>query len=145
MTGSNPKINVETFYYPLVEQFLKAWEGIGMTLVLDTSVLWDKYCLIEVCLIWGGRSIPLGQSVLKHGSATVGYEDYRPVLETTLRMLPPGCQVRLLADRGFEHGAFIRWLRDHRYLKNGSNYRPELSSLKSLFSLLKTQKSFLHH
>jgi hypothetical protein len=111
----NPKINAETFYYPLVEQFLKAWQGMEMTLVLDTSVLWDKYCLIEVCLIWGGRSIPLGQSVLEHGSATVGYEDYRPVLETTLRMLPAGCQVRLLADRGFEHGAFIRWLRDHRW------------------------------
>ena len=111
----NPKINAETFYYPVVEQFLKAWQGMEMTLVLDTSVLWDKYCLIEVCLIWGGRSIPLGQSVLLHGSATVGYEDYRPVLETTLRMLPPGCQVTLLADRGFEHGAFIRWLRDHRW------------------------------
>ncbi len=33
----NPKINAETFYYPLVEQFLKAWEGMEMTLVLDTS------------------------------------------------------------------------------------------------------------
>ena len=61
-----------------IEQFLKAWQGMEMTLVLDTSVLWDKYCLIEVCLIWGVVSIPLGQSVLEHGSATVGYEDYRP-------------------------------------------------------------------
>jgi hypothetical protein len=111
----NPKINAETFYYPLVEQFLKAWQGMEITLVLDTSVLWDKYCLIEVCLIWGGRSIPLGQSVLEHGSATVAYDDYRPVLETTLLMLPPGCKVTLLADRGFEHGAFIRWLRDHHW------------------------------
>lgn len=111
----NPKIKAETFYYPLVEQFLKAWQGMEITLALDTSVLWDKYCLIEVCLIWGGRSIPLGQSVLEHGSATVGYDDYRPVLETTRLMLPPGCQVTLLADRGFEHGAFIRWLRDHHW------------------------------
>ncbi|BAZ36926.1 hypothetical protein NIES4101_28460 [Calothrix sp. NIES-4101] len=111
----NPKINTETYYYPLVKQFLKAWQGMEITLALDTSVLWDKYCLIEVCLIWGGRSIPLGQSVLEHGSATVGYEDYHPVLEATSLMLPPGCKMTLLADRGFEHGAFIRWLCEHSW------------------------------
>jgi len=111
----NPKITAETFYFPVLQQFLKTWEGMAMTLTLDTSVLWDQYCLIEVCLIWGGRSIPLGQTVLEHGSATVGFEDYCPVLETTLRLLPPGCQVTLLADRGFEHGALIRWLQAHQW------------------------------
>jgi Transposase DDE domain len=111
----NPKIDAETFYLPLLRKFLQGWENTSLTLTLDTSVLWDQYCLIEVCLIWGGRSIPLAQIVLEHGSATVGYEDYCPVLETTLQLLPPGCQVTLLADRGFEHGAFIRWLRDHHW------------------------------
>jgi hypothetical protein len=111
----NPKITAETFYFPVLQQFLSTWEGMAMTLTLDTSVLWDQYCLIEVCLIWGGRSIPLGQTVLEHGSATVGFEDYCLVLETTLRLLPPGCQVTLLADRGFEHGALIRWLQTHQW------------------------------
>jgi hypothetical protein len=111
----NSKINTETFYIPLLQQFLQGWEDMEMTLTLDTSVLWDQYCLIEVCLIWGGRSIPLGQTVLEHGSATVGFEDYRPVLETTLNLLPKGCQVTILADRGFEHGSFIRWLRQHHW------------------------------
>ena len=86
-----------------------------MTLTLDTSVLWDQYCLIEVCLIWGGRSIPLAQSVLEHGSATVGFDDYRCVLDAKLRLLSGGSTVTILAERGFEHGAFIRWLRDHHW------------------------------
>jgi len=111
----HPKITAETFYFPLLRQVLSAWKGMSMTLTLDTSVLWDQYCLIEVCLIWGGRSIPLGQTVLEHSSATVGFEDYCPVLETTLRLLPPACQVMLLADRGFEHGALIRWLQEHQW------------------------------
>ena len=111
----NPKIDAETFYVPLLQAFLKAWEGMAMTLTLDTSVLWDQYCLIEVCLIWGGRSIPLAQSVLEHGSATVGFDDYRCVLDATLRLLPSGSTVTILADRGFEHGAFIRWLREHHW------------------------------
>jgi hypothetical protein len=82
-------------------------------------MLWDQYCLIEVCLVWGGRSIPLAQTVLEHGSATVAFEDYRPLLETTLQLLPTQTQVTLLADRGFvraaspqkKHGELIRWLR----------------------------------
>jgi hypothetical protein len=111
----NPKITAETFYFPLLRQFLTAWKGMAVTMTLDTSVLWDQYCLIEVCLVWGGRSIPLGQTVLEHGSATVGFEDYRSVLETTLSLLPTECSVTLLADRGFEHGALIRWLREAQW------------------------------
>lgn len=111
----NRKITAETFYAPLVRQFLSAWEGMSVVLTLDTSMLWDEYCLIEVCMVWGGRSLPLAQKVMEHGSATVGYQDYRAVLETVLTVLPPNCQVTLLADRGFEHGELIRWLRRHTW------------------------------
>lgn len=107
---SNPRIKTDTFYTPLVKQFLQAWEGESLLLAMDTSMLWDEYCLIEVSLIWGGRSIALGQRVLKHGSASVGFEDYRCVLEATQRMLPANGSVTLLADRGFEHGNLMRWL-----------------------------------
>jgi hypothetical protein len=106
----NPKITAEIFYAPLIKHFLSVWSGEALELTLDTSMLWDQFCLIEVCLIWGGRSIPLAQTVLEHGSATVGFEQYRPVLETVAAVLPDNCTVTLLADRGFEHGAFIRWL-----------------------------------
>jgi Transposase DDE domain len=106
----NPSITAETFYVPILQQLLKSWSGQAMTLVLDTSLLWDKYCLIEVCLAWGGRSIVLAQSLLEHGSATVGFEAYCPVLEQAAAVLPRDVQVLFLADRGFEHGALMRWL-----------------------------------
>jgi len=61
----------------------------------------------------GGRSISLAQVVLEHGSATVGFEQYRPVLETVLALLPPNSTVTLLADRGFEHGELMRWLQSN--------------------------------
>lgn len=111
----NAHINAETFYVPLLKQFLSAWQGMTMLLTLDTSVLWDQYCLIEVCLVWGGRSVVLAQQVLEHGSATVGFEDYRAVLETAQQRLPQDVQVTLLADRGFEHGALIRWLQQQQW------------------------------
>jgi Transposase DDE domain len=106
----NPAIDAATYYQPLLQHLLQAWTGGTMTLVLDTSMFWDQYCLIEVCLAWGGRSIVLAQSLLEHGSASVAFEDYCPVLETVLALLPADVQVLFLADRGFEHGELIRWL-----------------------------------
>lgn len=106
----NRRITAETFYAPLLKHFLQAFAGSWLELSLDTSMLWDQFCLIEVCLIWGGRSITLSQVVLEHGSATVGFEQYRPVLEAAQALLPEHSGVVLLADRGFEHGELIRWL-----------------------------------
>jgi hypothetical protein len=107
----NKHIKIETFYAPLLKHAFQAFEGEALLLTLDTSMLWDQYCLIEVCLAWGGRSLTLSQTVLEHGSATVGFQQYRPLLEAVLTLLPAGCTVTLLADRGFEHGALIRWVR----------------------------------
>lgn len=111
----NRRITAETFYAPLLRQFLQAFAGESLTLTLDTSMLWNQFCLIEVCLAWGGRSLTLAQVVLEHGSATVGFEHYRPVLEQTQRVLPPECSVTLLADRGFDHGELMRWLKQQRW------------------------------
>jgi hypothetical protein len=106
----NPAIDAATYHQPLLQHLLQAWTGGAMTLVLDTSMFWDRYCLIEICLAWGGRSIVLAQSLLEHGSASVAFDDYCPVLETVLALLPADVQVLFLADRGFEHGELIRWL-----------------------------------
>jgi len=57
----NEHICAQTFYTPLLKQFLQAFAGEALELTLDTSMLWDQFCLVEVCLIWGGRSISLSQ------------------------------------------------------------------------------------
>lgn len=106
----NPRITAEVFYEPLLKQLLGTLEDSMVELTLDTSILWDQFCLVEVCLIWGGRSITLSQVVLEHGSATVSFEQYKPVLEEALALIPPECAVTILADRGFVHGEFIRWV-----------------------------------
>ncbi|MBE7380675.1 MAG: transposase [Leptolyngbya sp. SIO1E4] len=106
----NDSISAERFYVPLLQAMLEGFEETTVTLVLDTSMLWDQFCLIEVCLAWGGRSLTLAQVVLEHGSATVGFADYREVLETAKAVLPAGCQVMFLADRGFQHRELLRWL-----------------------------------
>jgi Transposase DDE domain len=106
----NPQITAERYYEPILRQALSAFAGETILLTLDTSMLWDRFCLIEVCFVWGGRSFTLAQVVLEHGSATVSFAQYEPVLERARTVLPPAVQVTLLADRGFEHGELMRWL-----------------------------------
>lgn len=75
-------------------------------------------------MVWGGRSLTLAKVVLEHGSDTVGFEQYHPVLERVLTVLPLCCSVILSADRGFvseaspeeKHGALMRWLQKQRWL-----------------------------
>lgn len=112
---TNPAVDTETFYAPLLEQLLQTFAGADVRLTLDTSLLWDQFCWIGVCLVWGGRSFTLAQIVLEHGSATVAFDAYRPVLEQALTLLPPDCRVTLLADRGFEHGELIRWCNQQQW------------------------------
>jgi hypothetical protein len=115
-------INAKTFYVPLLKQFLQAFMGTDLTLTLDPSLLGDQFCLIEVCRVWGGRSITLAQVVLEHGSATVAFEGYAPLLEQARLLLPATSRVTLLADsfasrsvRGFEHGELMRWCERHNW------------------------------
>ena len=67
----NPQITAERFYEPLLRHALQAFAGSAVTLTLDTSRRWNQFGLIDVCLVWGGRSFTLAQTVLEHASATV--------------------------------------------------------------------------
>jgi hypothetical protein len=111
----NEQITAARYYEPMLRQALSTFAGEAILLTLDTSMLWDQFCLIEVCFVWGGRSFTLAQVVLEHGSATVGFEQYKPVLECAQALLPPEVQVTLLADRGFEHGELMRWLNKQQW------------------------------
>lgn len=111
----NEQITAERFYEPIVRYVLPAFSGESVLLTLDTSMLWDQFCLIAVCFVWGGRSFTLAQVVLEHGSAMVGFEQYQPVLDRAKQLLPPQVQVTLLADRGFEHAALVRWLKQQQW------------------------------
>ena len=63
-------------------------------------MLWKTYCLIRLSVIYRGRAVPLVWCVLEHGSAQVGFETYRELLDRAAVLLPRRCKVILLADRG---------------------------------------------
>jgi Transposase DDE domain len=97
----NDKIDVASLYSPLIQQALAEWGEQALYVALDTSMLWDTYCLIRLSVIYRGRAVPLVWCVLKHGSAQVSFDAYKELLEQAALLLPRGCKVVLLADRGF--------------------------------------------
>jgi hypothetical protein len=122
----NPAIDPTSIYGPLVTRALRDWGGHTLILALDTSVLFEKFCLIRVAVLFRGRAVPLlGVSsahedatplvsrVLEHPSAQVSTAQLLPVLAEVKGLLDflgvP--QVRLLADRGFCDTQLMAWLR----------------------------------
>jgi Transposase DDE domain len=97
----NDKIDVMSLYSPLIQQALAEWGEQVLYVALDTSMLWDTYCLIRLSVIYRGRAVPLVWCVLQHGSAQVSFEAYKELLDRAAWLLPRRCQIVLLADRGF--------------------------------------------
>jgi Transposase DDE domain len=97
----NDKIEVHALYGPLIQQALIGWVDKRLYVALDTSMLWNTYCMVRLSVIYRGRAVPLVWCVLEHGSATVAYAVYKALLEQANTLVPFACKVVLLADRGF--------------------------------------------
>ena len=98
----NDRIDVPRLYAPLLHQALQGWDRGTIYVALDTSMLWNTYCIVRLSLIYRGRAIPLVWLVLEHGSATIAYQDYHTLLDQAAQVLFPfHCKIVFLADRGF--------------------------------------------
>ena len=55
----NDKSEVHTLYGPLLQQALGGWGGKQLSVALDTSMLWDTYCIVRWSVIYRGRAVPV--------------------------------------------------------------------------------------
>jgi len=108
----NPRINVHKLYSPLIQSALGGWGVSAITLIEDTSMLWDEYCLIRLSVQYRGRAIPLVWRVIRHGSSSVRFEVDQVMLKRAARLVPPEVSVYFLADRGFADASLMHDLRD---------------------------------
>jgi hypothetical protein len=108
----NAKIDPVSIYGPLITSTLRTWGEHRLVLALDTSVLFEKFCLIRVAVFFRGRAVPLYSTVIEHASAQVSTTQLLPVLAHVKGMLDfVGIRdVRLLADRGFCDVELMDWL-----------------------------------
>jgi hypothetical protein len=86
-------VEVHELYAPLIEQALREWGKPTLYLALNTSMLWNQYCLIRLSLVYQGRAVPLVWEVVEHGSRSVPHLAYAALLEAVPSLLPPGVKV----------------------------------------------------
>ncbi len=107
---NNPRINVHRLYKPLIKAALADWQEENIFLALDTSLFWERYCLIRLSVIHRGRALPVVWRVIKHESASVSFTDYQEIIRQAKSRLPQSVKVVLLADRGFVHTELMTML-----------------------------------
>ena len=67
----NHRIRVRSLYVPLVMAAISNWQGQRLYLALDTTVLWNRFCVIHISVVCCGRAVPFLWKVLEHKSSTV--------------------------------------------------------------------------
>jgi hypothetical protein len=97
----NQRIDVAMLYDPLIKNAVRLWGETTLYIALDTSMLWNSYCQIRLCIIYRGRAIPLVWKTIKHGSSSVKLSAYNDLLSRAKTRLPKGTKIVFLADRGF--------------------------------------------
>lgn len=106
----NERINVHQLYGVIIQEAMTEWREATLYLALDTSMLWNEYCLIRLSIIYRGRAIPLIWQVIEHASSSVTLLAYRHLLDKAYQMLPSHSTVVFLADRGFADTDLMAYL-----------------------------------
>jgi len=101
---ANGRIDVESLYGPLVLWAIQHWQNPGhaLHLALDTTMLWNRFCVVVLSVVAHGRAISLLWQTLEHPSASVSASVSIALLENA---------DQLLADRAFPCDELLSWFR----------------------------------
>ena len=110
---ANGRIDVEALYGPLILWAIQQWQNQGHTLhlALDTTMLWNRFCVVVVSVVAHGRAIPLLWQTLEHSSASVSASVAIALLEKADQLLARFEAITLLADRAFPCDELIAWFK----------------------------------
>ena len=109
---SNQRIRVRGLYVPLVLGAIENWHTQRLYLALDTTMLWNRFCIIHLSIVCGGRAVPFLWKVLEHKSSTVAFAEYKLMLRLAAKLLSSHTNIMLLADRGLANHELVSWLQN---------------------------------
>ena len=106
----NSSIDHHIWYAPIFLYAMRNWSQRPIFLALDTSMLYDRFCCVQISMLYMNRAIPVAWCVLSHNSSSVKYEQYGHLFELASTLLPREVGIFFLADRGFVCKALMRRL-----------------------------------
>lgn len=107
---SNPRVEVQSYYRPIVEQVLAPYRGQTVRLIVDCTKIGFNHRLLTVSLAYRKRALPLAWSVHEGSQGHVPATEVIALLRTIQPLLPDDCSVWLLGDAGFQAVPLLRWL-----------------------------------
>lgn len=110
---SNRRIDVSAAHQALMKQALSAWGKERLYLSLDTTMVWNCFCIVWVGVVYRGRTVPVAWRIVVQSSSTVRLWTIQRVLRQAARVMPTGVAVVLLADRGFADGKLMKYLKEN--------------------------------
>ena len=108
---ANARIDGEKLYGPLILWAIQQWQtpDHSLHLALDTTVLWNRFCVVVLSVVCHGRAIPLLWQTLEHPSASVSAEVVIALLQRADPLLTDFGAITVLADRGFPSAELLGW------------------------------------
>ena len=110
---SNRRIDVAAVHQTLITQSLSQWGNGRIYLSLDTTMVWNCFCIVWVGVVYRGRTVPIAWRIVAQSSSTVRLWTIQRVLRQAARVMPKEVSVVLLADRGFADGKLMKYLREN--------------------------------
>jgi Transposase DDE domain len=110
---SNRRIDAMAAHHALIKQALSQWTKERLYLSLDTTMVWNCFCIIWVGVVYRGRTVPVAWRVVAQSSSTVRLWTVQRVLRQATRVMPDGVAIVLLADRGFADGKLMKYLQEN--------------------------------
>jgi hypothetical protein len=110
---ANRRIDVVAAHHALVRQALCEWNRERLYLSLDTTIVWNCFCIVWVGVVYRGRTVPVAWRVVAQSSSSVRLWTIQRVLRQAQSILPDEVAIVLLADRGFADGKLMKYLRDN--------------------------------
>jgi hypothetical protein len=108
---ANARIEIEPLYGPLVLWALQLWQKPDerLHLALDTTMLWNRYCVVVLSAVCHGLAVPLLWTTLEHASASVSAEVCITLVDRADQLLVEFGAITLLADRAFPSAELLGW------------------------------------
>ena len=107
----NRHVDVRAFYSPFIREALAEWAGRRLYLALDCSTIAGRWTMLKISLVYRGWVVTVAWLVLGPTANIVPLNKYRDLLHHVATLLPAGCEVVLLADRGFRDTKLMKCLR----------------------------------
>lgn len=110
---SNRRIDVVSAHHALIGQALSQWKQERLYLSLDTTLVWNCFCIVWIGVVYRGRTLPIAWRIVAQSSSTVRLWTIQRVLRQATRVMPAGVTIVLLADRGFADGKLMKYLKEN--------------------------------